>query len=161
MKSAGLVFVATAILLAACGQRSDKAAALTASMPGEQIVLSVDDYLAQEAYASADARRGETLAMQCRACHSLDRDGGHLVGPNLYRVFGRTAGSAADYEYSEVLAHSGIVWTPRALDAWLAEPFAFLPGHRMSFPGLSDEADRNAVIAYLLRKTRGAAGDST
>ncbi len=73
----------------------------------------------------------------------------------MFGVFGRTAGSAADYSYSEVLAAGGFVWTPRALNAWLAQPFAFLPGNRMSFPGIMDANDRDAVIAYLLQFTDG------
>jgi cytochrome c2 len=46
----------------------------------------------------------------------------------------------------------------------LAEPFAFLPGNRMSFPGLSEPKDRNGLIAYLLQYTdsgiRAGAADS-
>jgi cytochrome c len=52
-----------------------------------------------------------------------------------------------------VLSAGGFVWTPRTLDAWLAAPFAFLPGNRMSFPGLSERQDRNELIAYLLQYT--------
>ena len=99
--------------------------------------------------------------MQCRACHTLEQGGANVLGPNLFGVFGRTAGSAPDYPYSEVLAAGGFVWTPRALDAWLAQPFAFLPGNRMSFPGLKDGNDRNAVIAYLLQHTASRANEST
>ncbi len=73
----------------------------------------------------------------------------------MFGVFGKTAGSAAEYSYSEVLAAGGFVWTPRALNAWLAQPFAFLPGNRMSFPGMTDANDRDAVIAYLLQFTDG------
>ena len=60
---------------------------------------------------------------------------------------------ATDYSYSEALASSNFVWTPRALDAWLAQPYPFLPGNRMSYPGLPDGDDRKAVIAYLLHYT--------
>ena len=91
--------------------------------------------------------------MRCRACHSLEEGGATIVGPNLFGVFGRTAGSVPDYPYSGALSASAFVWTPRALDAWLAEPFAFLPGNRMSFPGLSERQDRNGLIAYLLQYT--------
>jgi cytochrome c2 len=49
-----------------------------------------------------------------------------------------------------------IVWVSAVtfwLGAWLAAPFAFLPGNRMSFPGLSERQDRNELIAYLLQYT--------
>lgn len=126
---------------------------LTAATLGEQTILAPRDYLAQDLYASADTGRGEALTMQCRACHTLERGGASIVGPNLFGVFGRIAGTAADFAYSDVLAAGDFVWTPRALDAWLAQPFAFLPGNRMSFPGLPNASDRNAVIAYLLQQT--------
>ena len=132
---------------------SATAAPLTAATLGEQTVLSSKDYLAEDAYASADTSRGQVLSTRCRACHSLEEGGAAIVGPNLFGVFGRTAGSAADYPYSDVLSAGGFVWTPRALDAWLAAPFAFLPGNRMSFPGLSERQDRNELIAYLLQYT--------
>jgi cytochrome c len=148
--------------LSACGQSdrdvasTGEAARLTAATLGEQIILSAKDYLAQDKYAAADIDRGETLAMQCRACHTLNQGGADVLGPNLFGLFGRTAGSATEYSYSEALASSGFVWTPRALDAWLAQPYPFLPDNRMSFPGLPDSNDRNAVIAYLLQQTEAS-----
>jgi cytochrome c len=162
MNRTALITTMMAASLGACGPDEGAGTSpITAATLGEQAVLPADHYLAQEPYATADIRRGETLSMQCRACHTVDKDGGHLVGPNLYGVFGRPAGSAPDYEYSSVLAASSIVWTPRALDAWLAQPYAFLPGNRMSFPGLVDGQDRSAVIAYLLRQTTGLSNDGT
>ena len=57
------------------------------------------------------------------------------------------------YSYSDALQEADFVWTPRALDAWLAQPARFLPGNRMSFPGVSQASDRTDVIAYLLEAT--------
>ena len=158
-----VVLITLMVALTSCGrseldtasETGAEAAPLTAAALGEQTVLSTSDYLAQDKYASANAKRGEALSMQCRACHTLEQGGANVLGPNLYDIFGRTAGSAPGYAYSEVLAAGGFVWTPRALDAWLAQPFEFLPGNRMSFPGLHDANDRNAVIAYLLQYTAG------
>jgi cytochrome c len=155
----------SSFLLGGCGQRDTDAvsgtegAPLTAATLGEQNILSPSDYLAQDRYAGADTGRGEILSMQCRACHTLEKGGAHLLGPNLFGLFGRTAGSAPDFSYSDALAAGGFVWTPRALDAWLAQPFAFLPGNRMSYPGLPDGNDRTAVIAYLLQYTDSGAGE--
>jgi cytochrome c len=161
-----ILITATALSLSACEKsgsnaasgKSAKAPSLTATTLGEQTILSPKDYLAKDQYASADTSRGETLTMQCRACHSFEEGAAPIVGPTLHRVFGRTAGSAQNYAYSDALASSGFVWTPRALDAWLAEPFAFLPGNRMTFPGLPNGNDRNDLIAYLLQYTSSDAG---
>ena len=153
------------LALGACGQADEPAgerstpAVLTAATLGEQAILPASDYLAESAYAGADLSRGETLSMQCRACHTLEAGGATVVGPNLFGMFGRSAG-AAEYDYSPAFQETRFVWTPRALDAWLAAPFTFLPGNRMSFPGVPDQDDRNALIAYLLTHTDSTNSDA-
>lgn len=160
-----ILITAWTFSLGGCGQSGPDAASaskstpLTAATLGAQTILSSKDYLAQDKYNATNTDRGERLSFQCRACHTLEQGGAVILGPNLYGLFGRTAGSAPDYFYSDVLAASGFVWTPRALDAWLAQPFAFMPGNRMSFPGLPNGDDRNALIAYLLQQTDAATDD--
>lgn len=131
----------------------DEDEAVTAATLGRQSVLPAAEYLAEEPYASASAELGRRLLMQCKACHTLDAGGAHLLGPNLHGVFGRTAGSVDDFDYSDALARAGFTWTPRALDAWLATPNRFLPGNRMTFAGVPNAADRDALIAALLQET--------
>jgi cytochrome c len=55
---------------------------------------------ASPARAEGDADRGEALYQGCQDCHSLDKND---VGPRHRGVFGRKAGSLADYPYSEGL----------------------------------------------------------
>lgn len=110
------------------------------------------EYLSEPRFAAADFGRGELLAFACRACHALDRDEENTLGPNLAGVFGRKAGTA-DFDYSAALRDAGIVWTPEALDAWLAEPSEFIPGNNMAFTGYRSATDRRDLIAYLLRET--------
>ena len=129
------------------------AAALTAASLGEQSVLSAAEYLEQPPYAGADRDNGQRLAQMCKACHTLGAGGVHMIGPNLFGFFGKPAGSAERYAYSAALQEADFAWTPRALDAWLARPARFLPGNRMSFPGVSSASDRADVIAYLLEAT--------
>jgi cytochrome c len=156
-----IILTAATFLLGACEQReqdvvpTDRSTLVivTAATLGKQELLTSKDYLEQHIYASADTNRGEILSMQCRTCHTLEKDGVAIVGPNLFGIFGKIAASAPDFSYSEVLATSDFIWTPRTLDAWLAKPFVFLPGNRMSFSGLPDRKDRNSLIAYLLQQT--------
>lgn len=129
----------------------DANAAVTAATLGEQTVLAPADYLGQARYATADLSRGEQQAGFCRACHSLEEDGGDRIGPNLYGVVGRKAGTRAGFTYSRALSQADFVWTPQALDAWLANPARFLPGNLMAIPGISDAQNRDNLIAYLLR----------
>jgi cytochrome c len=93
------------------------------------------------------------LFLQCRACHSLGEGEPHKVGPNLYGMFGQTAGQAPGFAYSEVMIESGVVWSPETLDAWLARPSEFMPGNRMVFVGIRKPLDRANLIAYLQQQT--------
>ena len=63
-------------------------------------------------------------------CHSLDKNG---IGPSHHNVFGRAAGSVANYTYSAALKTSNIVWNEATLDQWLANPQALVPGTKMMF----------------------------
>ena len=50
------------------------------------------------------------------------------------------------------------MWNDETLDAWLADPKAFVPGNFMTFPGLEDTRARADLIAFL--KTAAAARES-
>ena len=149
----------SATLLGACGGGQDSAPAgtqapiLTAATLGEQTVLTPAEWLASEPYASADRAAGADAARVCAACHSLDEGGANMVGPNLYGFFTSPVGNVSAYSYSNALQEADFVWTPRALDAWLQQPAKFLPGNRMTYPGLREPADRTNLIAYLLEET--------
>lgn len=126
---------------------------VTAATLGAQVVLPTSDYLLLPEYRNTDPEHGARLVMQCRACHSFEAGGAAISGPNLHGIFGRPAGEVDGYPYSPALEQADFIWTPEALDAWLAQPLRFLPGNRMAYPGMSDQGDRNAVIAELLRLT--------
>jgi cytochrome c len=111
------------------------------------------EYLADPELLGADPGRGELLGLACAACHTFQMGGKTIIGPNLHGVFGRRAATLADFEYSAGLRSSGLVWTPRSLDAWLADPGRFVAGTTMTFAGYRSADDRRDLIAYLLRAT--------
>ena len=51
------------------------------------------------AHADGDATRGEWRFTDCAACHSLML-GANNIGPSLAGLFGRKAGTIADFRYS-------------------------------------------------------------
>src|ERR1700751_2237547 len=98
---------------------------------------------AQETFASGigDATRGQALYQsRCTTCHSIDYNG---VGPAHKGLFGRKAGSLADYTYSPALQASTVIWSAQTLDKWLTNPEKFIPGQKMGFmvPAAKDRAD--------------------
>ncbi|MEE2527186.1 cytochrome c family protein [Hyphobacterium sp. HN65] len=164
-------WIATAFmasLLAACGNSGsgeDTGATAIAPEPAASVSNasdetappapppSVDLSALPAPYDTADYDAGRRQFRRCSSCHTLDQNGSHRVGPNLYGLFGREAGSADNFNYSNALSGAGFIWTPEQLDEWLANPREFLPGNRMSFVGLREEEDRRNVIAYLLHET--------
>jgi cytochrome c len=102
---------------------------------------------------AASPKRGQLLYMQCKACHDVEAGIPHKVGPNLNGIFGRTAGAAPGFKFTDAMAKSGVVWTPATMDTWLKQPGAMIPGNGMAFPGIASDTDRAAVIAYLLSST--------
>lgn len=113
-----------------------------------------------EPYVSANLANGERLWRRCQSCHTVNEGARHLVGPNLHGMFGRQAGTAEGFRYSDVVAGADFVWTPQALDDWLTNPRDFLPGNRMSFAGLRHESDRNDLIAWLAAATAPAEAET-
>lgn len=145
------------LVLVACGSESDdtnsndeRTPLLSAATLGEQTILTVPDYLAQEKFARANPKNGSRQAQICKACHSLEEGGPNMIGPALFGFFGRNVGGQSGFDYSAVMRNANFVWTPRALDAWLAQPGHFLPGNRMTFAGVMRQQDRDDLIAYLL-----------
>ena len=100
-----------------------------------------------------DAERGALLfARQCSACHQLGVGAVNRVGPQLNRVFGRTAGTVEGYKYSKSMARmgsDGLVWTLDTLDAYVENPRSLVSGTRMAYRGMKDAEARSALLAYL------------
>lgn len=105
------------------------------------------------AQAAGDAIAGKTVFNKCMACHEAATDK-NKVGPSLHGVVGRAAGSLPSFvgKYSSAMKAAGVgglVWDEVNIAAYIKAPKVKVPGNRMAFPGLSDDADIANVIAYL------------
>jgi cytochrome c len=103
--------------------------------------------------AEGDAARGQHVFQRCYACHSVDpNETAQLQGPSLFGVMGRPAAALPGFEYSDAMkakGAAGLVWTADALDRFISDPDAFVPGTAMGLPPLNDQQTRADVIAYL------------
>jgi cytochrome c len=106
------------------------------------------------AAGAADVEAGKVVFNRCKVCHKLEAGGSGALGPSLHGVFGRKAGSAEGYNYSEAMKSSGIVWDDETLAKYVGDPKTFIPGNKMAFPGIRNEAELANLLAYLKQATQ-------
>jgi cytochrome c len=86
---------------------------------------------------------------RCRQCH-VTKEGDNRLGPSLFDVFGRKAGSAPGFAYSSAMKNADIVWDAETLSRYIENPDAVVPGNKMKpFTGISDAEQRAKIIAHL------------
>ncbi len=103
--------------------------------------------------SATDTQKGKNLFVRCLACHKVGAGARHGVGPHLNEVFGRKAGTIADYRgFSSAMkaaGKKGLVWTNETLDKYIENPRKMIPRTRMTFLGMRNKSDRAALLLYL------------
>ena len=107
-------------------------------------------------FASTSAAEGAKVFKQCLACHSIAEGGKNKIGPALWGVLGRQAGSLPDYKYSKAMAAYGKKWSFEEMNGFLLKPKDWIKGTKMSYAGLKKEKDRAAVILYMNENTNNS-----
>ncbi len=102
--------------------------------------------------ATGDLAHGEKVFKKCSACHMIAAGGKNMIGPNLWNVIGRTAGSVSDYKYSKAMVAYAKEWSFEEMNSYLIKPQAYIKGTKMAFAGLRKEKDRASVILYMNSK---------
>ena len=118
--------IASSLALAACAQLISTGAAL-----------------------AADPVAGEKAFAVCKACHQVGETAKNVIGPKLNGIVDRPAGAIEGFKYSDAMKNSGLTWDDATLTEYLKNPKAKVPGTKMAFAGIKDDAKIADVIAYL------------
>ncbi len=95
---------------------------------------------------------GADVFQRCTLCHTINKDEGNKIGPNLFGIVGRKVGTAPGFAYSAALKDSGIVWTDAKLKEWVGGPQKMVPGTSIVLVGSLDGQQTDDLIAYLNTK---------
>lgn len=123
------------------------------SVPKPVWLLAVGVASGMGGAAVAQGANGPALfAQHCGTCH-LDPHapaGSAKIGPSLVGIIGQSAASDPAYRrYSSALRNSGKVWSDAALSAYIEAPATEVPGTTMALVGVTNAAERAALVAYL------------
>jgi cytochrome c len=103
------------------------------------------------AVEAADVAKGEAaFVRQCAICHTIDKGGENRLGPNLFGIIGRRAGTVSNFRYTNAFRTTATFeWTEGLMGPWISLPATMVPGTAMGvFPGVSDR-DKDDIVAYL------------
>ena len=117
------------------------------STTSSEVNLESEDIMA--IFASVSASDGAKIFKKCAACHSIAQGGKNKIGPALWGVIGRKAGSVSDYKYSKAMAAYAKPWSFEEMNGFLIKPKEWIKGTKMSFAGLKDAKERAAIILYM------------
>lgn len=98
-----------------------------------------------------DSAAGKVAFGKCQACHAVGPGAKNKLGPELNGLAGRKAGAVAGYQYSPALKNSAFAWDQASFAAFMRDPKTKVPGNKMAFAGMKDQAEITSLWAYLTR----------
>ena len=108
--------------------------------------------LAESGTAPAqDSAAGKAGFGKCEACHAVGTGAKNKLGPELNGLAGRKAGAVAGYQCSPALKTSGLAWDQASFAAFMLNPRTKVPGNKMAFAGMKDQAEITSLWTYLIR----------
>ena len=125
---------------------------LTATLSGMVYTLSSLSAFPQDSQGMGDVSGEQAFNNACRTCHMV-REGDNRLGPNLYKIVGRKAGSLSGYAFSSAMKETDFVWDEEKLDRFIANPDDVVSGNNMKpYGGLASSEDRKKIITFLAQQ---------
>jgi cytochrome c len=116
----------------------------------KSVILAAAALAATSGMAQAqDLAAGEQSFRKCSPCHSVGEDAKNKVGPVLNGLDGRKSGTVAEYSYSEANKKADITWSDATFKDYIQNPMAKVPGTKMAFAGIKNDAEIASLWAYL------------
>ena len=134
------------VLLAACGSEAETPP--SAAPVDQPVPVAGAESAAPPAAPVAVVGARPAAFAQCITCHAVE-PGRNGIGPSLAGVFGAKAGHVATFAYSTPMRNSGLTWDEATLDSYLKNPREVVPGTKMAYAGLKDDAKRAELVAWL------------
>jgi len=105
------------------------------------------------AFAAGDVAQGAKVFNKCKACHAAEKGAKHKVGPTLFGIYGRKAGTIEGFNRYKGLVGADWTWDEALLKDYLKDPKGFTHKRTgkdsvMTFKLTKDEEVAD-VIAYL------------
>ena len=102
----------------------------------------------------ADYLQGKNAFQQrCSACHTLAENSANILGPNLWKLFGRGVGDDKSFSYSESLSSSDLIWDQQLIYRFLQGPQKLFPDSTMMIPEPVPENLLIDMIAFMMIET--------
>ena len=73
-------------------------------------------------FASTSAADGAKVFKKCLSCHSIEKGKPNKLGPNIFGVLNRKAGSVSGYKYSKAMLAYGKIWSFEEMNGFLTKP---------------------------------------
>lgn len=122
--------------------------------------LSTESGVAHGSIASVDGQRYNTMfpseqqaLASCSVCHRIHADGPEMSGPPLWGIVDADKARSRWFGYSPALAKATGTWTPSEIDAYIADPVAYLPGTTKTLSQVRDADERKRVVDALQQLT--------
>ena len=106
---------------------------------------------------AADVAKGEAaFVRQCAICHTIDKGGENRLGPNLFGIVGRKAGTVPGFKYTNAFRTTATFeWTEGLLGPWIALPSVMVPGTAMGLFPAFPTATRTTSSPISPRRSSG------
>ena len=125
---------------------------LTAALSGMVYTLSSLSAFPQASQGMGNVSGEQAFNNACRTCHMV-REGDNRLGPNLYKIVGRKAGSLSGYAFSSAMKETDFVWDEEKLDRFIANPDEVVGGNNMKpYGGLASSEDRKKIVTFLAQQ---------